>query len=185
MLGRLGMTIKQCEEAYDDISKRVFGAKVNNWTPWNNNEKIAFSDGAYMYDGDKLVDAVRELVAKHLPAQDVLMTDTKENACKVYVCVFRVPHLFVQPLFFSYIRYAYCFSSRLCMSFKTKNVSNGNNAVHLRSYIGKEVYNPYADWKIWEVARATSAAPVYFKSYERNGVEYVDGGLWANCPILE
>jgi uncharacterized protein len=36
----------------------------------------------------------------------------------------------------------------------------------------------------WEVCRATSAAPTYFKGHERNGKMFVDGGLWANNPIL-
>ena len=36
----------------------------------------------------------------------------------------------------------------------------------------------------WEVCRATSAAPTYFAPHERNGRGFVDGGLWANNPIL-
>ena len=36
----------------------------------------------------------------------------------------------------------------------------------------------------WEVCRATSAAPTYFSGHERNGRMFVDGGLWANNPIL-
>lgn len=36
----------------------------------------------------------------------------------------------------------------------------------------------------WEVCRATSAAPTYFMPHERNGRGFVDGGLWANNPIL-
>lgn len=36
----------------------------------------------------------------------------------------------------------------------------------------------------WEVCRATSAAPTFFAGHERNGRMFVDGGLWANNPIL-
>jgi patatin-like phospholipase/acyl hydrolase len=36
----------------------------------------------------------------------------------------------------------------------------------------------------WEVCRATSAAPTFFAPHERNGRGFVDGGLWANNPIL-
>jgi uncharacterized protein len=36
----------------------------------------------------------------------------------------------------------------------------------------------------WEVCRATSAAPTYFAGHERNGRMFVDGGLWANNPIM-
>ena len=36
----------------------------------------------------------------------------------------------------------------------------------------------------WEVCRATSAAPTYFAGHERNGRMFIDGGFWANNPIL-
>ena len=87
------MTITESEAAYDDISKRVFGSKVNTFKRWNNDEKVAFANGAYMYDGDKLISAVEELVAKHLPAQGVLMRNPDPTACKVYVHAIRLPRL--------------------------------------------------------------------------------------------
>lgn len=43
------------------------------------------------------------------------------------------------------------------------------------------------DWRtpMWEVALATSAAPTYFPaSTHIGGIRHVDGGLWANNPIL-
>lgn len=33
-----------------------------------------------------------------------------------------------------------------------------------------------------EVALATSAAPTFFPAAVRNGVPWIDGGVWANCP---
>ncbi len=39
-----------------------------------------------------------------------------------------------------------------------------------------------------DVARATSAAPTYFAAApfpNHPGASYVDGGLWANCPVLQ
>tara|TARA_R110000765_G_scaffold120229_1_gene215826 strand:+ start:3442 stop:4476 length:1035 start_codon:yes stop_codon:yes gene_type:complete len=34
------------------------------------------------------------------------------------------------------------------------------------------------------VARATSAAPSYYPSFEHNAYSYVDGGIWANNPVM-
>ncbi len=36
----------------------------------------------------------------------------------------------------------------------------------------------------WEVCRATSAAPTFFAPHVISGRGFVDGGLWANNPIL-
>ncbi len=41
------------------------------------------------------------------------------------------------------------------------------------------------DIPIWQVARATSAAPTYFKPAIIDGLEYVDGGFGANNPCVE
>jgi hypothetical protein len=42
------------------------------------------------------------------------------------------------------------------------------------------------DWKTpaWEVARATSAAPTFFESHRYNLSYFLDGGVWANNPIM-
>ncbi len=41
------------------------------------------------------------------------------------------------------------------------------------------------DIPIWQVARATSAAPTYFKPVVIDGFEYLDGGFGANNPCAE
>ena len=48
----------------------------------------------------------------------------------------------------------------------------------------RRLQNDYRELVV-DVARATSAAPTYFKPYEgQNGVELVDGGVWANNPVM-
>lgn len=42
------------------------------------------------------------------------------------------------------------------------------------------------DWTTpaWEVARATSAAPTFFAGHKYNETYFLDGGVWANNPIM-
>ncbi|PHH77916.1 hypothetical protein CDD80_7598 [Ophiocordyceps camponoti-rufipedis] len=44
---------------------------------------------------------------------------------------------------------------------------------------------PEREMRLWEAARATSAAPTYFAPYAHSGTSqvYLDGGLWHNNPI--
>ncbi|KAL5479828.1 hypothetical protein EMCRGX_G023414 [Ephydatia muelleri] len=41
---------------------------------------------------------------------------------------------------------------------------------------------PPHEWKVWEVGRATSAAPVYFPQFDS---KFIDGGVMANNPTLD
>ncbi|ETS74669.1 hypothetical protein PFICI_13153 [Pestalotiopsis fici W106-1] len=43
--------------------------------------------------------------------------------------------------------------------------------------------SPDEEVRVWEAARATSAAPGYFKPFERSFVELMDGGILHNNPI--
>jgi uncharacterized protein len=49
--------------------------------------------------------------------------------------------------------------------------------------------SPEDDYMVWQAARATSAAPTYFKaakcSSQQNAPIYVDGGVYINNPALE
>ncbi len=38
--------------------------------------------------------------------------------------------------------------------------------------------------KVWEIARATSAAPTYLSGHDSDNIMFLDGGVWANCPIM-
>jgi patatin-like phospholipase/acyl hydrolase len=68
---------------------------------------------------------------------------------------------------------------------RAQNVSN-EQAVHLRTYKNQNADNFGRESvvKIWEAARATSAAPSYFLQQKVGGEKFVDGGLSANNPIL-
>lgn len=66
---------------------------------------------------------------------------------------------------------------------QANNLSNAT-ATHIRSYVNKEVGDSFTNWSIWEAARATSAAPTFFPSISVNGVEYIDGGMGFNNPVI-
>ncbi|TFY59899.1 hypothetical protein EVJ58_g5479 [Rhodofomes roseus] len=62
---------------------------------------------------------------------------------------------------------------------------NNKRVTHLRTYDNPEVNPSLADYKIWEAARATTAAPVYFAPIELDGYKYMDGGFGYNNPVLQ
>lgn len=41
-----------------------------------------------------------------------------------------------------------------------------------------------SEFKIWQAARATAAAPLYFKSFLHLGTAYTDGAVHHNCPAV-
>jgi len=59
---------------------------------------------------------------------------------------------------------------------------NANIPILFRSYQSQETHS---GCKIWEAARATSAAPTFFKSIEiGNKQPFIDGGLGCNNPSM-
>ncbi|KIJ40903.1 hypothetical protein M422DRAFT_60526 [Sphaerobolus stellatus SS14] len=148
MLGRLRMTIAQCMEAYDTLSRSIFDAsmlqKAGN----------ANSSGA-RYSPKGLEDAIKAIVKTYGSAKDgeEIMRDTQDG-CKVFV-----------------------------VSCNAKDLSNAP-PIHFRTFTNAKVEKSFADYKIWEAARATTAAPTYFPSINLGGHEYVDGGLRCNNPVM-
>lgn len=48
-----------------------------------------------------------------------------------------------------------------------------------------ETVRPLAsEIKLWQAARATAAAPIYFKSFVHSGIAYTDGAVHHNCPAI-
>jgi len=60
---------------------------------------------------------------------------------------------------------------------------NNRAPVLLRSYQNPLEPSELAGIEVWKAARATSAAPTYFKSIVAGDAELVDGGLGANNPL--
>ena len=64
-----------------------------------------------------------------------------------------------------------------------QDAPNNRGPVFLRSYVNDKDRSLLPDIKIWEAARATSAAPTYFKPLKVGDYELLDGGLGANNPL--
>lgn len=64
-----------------------------------------------------------------------------------------------------------------------EQASNNRGPMFLRSYQNKQDKSVLPDVKIWEAARATSAAPAYFAPITVGNYTLVDGGLGANNPL--
>ncbi|RVD89309.1 uncharacterized protein DFL_000323 [Arthrobotrys flagrans] len=111
------------------------------------------------YDEKTLEDAIKEIVGQKLgdPEAQLLDKDLDEknpdNDCKIFVMAVRADKV------------------------------NNRGPVFLRSYPNQVNMPEFPDIKVWEAARATSAAPAYFKPLSIGGVELLDGGLGANNPL--
>ena len=80
------------------------------------------------------------------------------------------------------------FGDRLFGESQTRLVIPSFEGCHGEPWIYKTPHHP--DYrqdrheKMINVARATSAAPTYYPSFHHNAYTYVDGGIWANNPVM-
>ncbi|KAK6347586.1 hypothetical protein TWF718_005424 [Orbilia javanica] len=110
-------------------------------------------DGAY-YDEKVLEEAIKDVVRQKLGDPEAQLLDKDpNNNCKIFVMAIRADKL------------------------------NNRGPVFLRSYPSQIGLVEFPNIKIWEAARATSAAPTYFKPLKIDGRELIDGGLGANNPL--
>lgn len=162
MLGRLRMSVEECLNGYADMASRVFGKpRIASYR---------FSPLFWFcakYSGNRLRDVVKDVVDEHLCNQEGYMLAMNKEMCRTVVLAMKKNH-------------------------------NGHEMAHLfRTYdhlrragtsIDRDYRNPMeqqgpADSSlIWEVARATSAAPTYFDTIKIGEDEYGDAGFGENNP---
>jgi hypothetical protein len=75
MLGRLGMTVDECIDAYVLLSDRIFQKQRHRV-----NLKGQVQG---RFDSDELVRAIKEIVVKQGLAEDTLLKDDPKAKCKV------------------------------------------------------------------------------------------------------
>ncbi|KAI7355734.1 hypothetical protein KC320_g2649 [Hortaea werneckii] len=162
------MSVAAAKSEYESLSNEVFGKRRH----------LKY----YKFSHRKLEDVIKRVVEKHTLTCDkssdgmTLMTDPqpavdrKRPYCRsAVVSVQRKPGSGDQiHLFRSYFHQDSRGDSRTAPDMA--RIRNPND--HERVYI-------------WEAARATSAAPHYFKEININGFQYMDGGLVENNPSHE
>ncbi|KAF5556322.1 calcium-independent phospholipase [Fusarium phyllophilum] len=167
MLGRLQMDTQLCIQAYKSLSKEVFSRKFK--VPFLENFRKASNVALSWpwFDGDKLKEAVCRTVKENLLPSDSAML--RQSGCTVEDLTLITD---MKSATYSFV----------CAVPKYEE-----KVKRIRSYepLDQQKNAPAERFKIWEAARATSAAPMYFPHIEAGGVSYFDGGLESNNPVIE
>ncbi|KAF2818175.1 FabD/lysophospholipase-like protein, partial [Ophiobolus disseminans] len=161
MLGRLNMTVTQCLEVYQDVGRDVFGHK----------RLIGHVPFVTKYAGKNVEDAAKQIVKRcctehgSSSGEDLFAEEgSAKRQCET-ICV-------------TASRRDGC-SHSLCL-LRTHSNHGDILAPWLRCNGGS------TELRIWEVIRATSAAPFYFHPFSAtsNGalIRFKDGGILANNP---
>ncbi|KAL6716623.1 hypothetical protein ACLMJK_006191 [Lecanora helva] len=166
MLGRLQMDASSCIVAYRSLSKDVFyqNPLLGRLSVIKTIGSVAL--GVSWFSGDLLKSAVCQTVESYVDASE------RESLADGG---FQIEDL----------RFASIKPQRTCC-FVCAVPAKQRKVERLRSYrsIDPSARNT-GSYTIWEAARATSAAPLYFPPIKVQGNEYFDGGLDSNNPVVE
>ena len=167
MLGRLQMDIPTCIRTYKALSKQVF-YRFDKIPFVQSALTVAHTLGGYSwYSADSLKNALCKTVGENLSRSE------KES---MIAGGFTVENLQLAPALEPHK--SRCF---VCAVPKGQH-----SAERIRSYRSiNQNARDTSKYTIWEAARATSAAPLYFSAIEVQGQTYYDGGLACNNPVVE
>ena len=150
MLGRLRMTLDECESAYAMLSETIF-------TPVHNAANPAriykFLNAKGKFSSAPLEDSIKSTIWSKDISESELLKDQDPDACRVFVCATR---------------------------------AEDHSLAILRSYRTRRHDPLHNICKIWEAARATSAASTFFEPIEigPSHQKFVDGALTGrNNPV--
>lgn len=167
MLGRLQMDIKTCIKTYCTLSETIFASPGGVMSMVNSTRQII---GTIMnvpwYSGETLKEAICATIDGKLDPQEKGEMDSLGLTAKDV--------RLVSPR----AQISRCMVCAIC--------EGQHQAARIRSYLPRKRGNrDTSSYKIWEAARATSAAPIYFPAIEIGNNRYFDGGLNCNNPVLE
>ena len=164
------MDIESCIEAYLEISRSVFGSPRSTTRA---GEIINAIFGQSKYKSKVLEQQIKNLVVKILneEGEDATLLSDKPNATRWYVFVLTTRSINK--------------TKRAQPSFVCVVQSGDRNINRLRSYPSSRCEDAHA--RIWEAARATSAAPLFFDPIQvgKLGSFFADGAVRCNNPIRE
>lgn len=167
MLGRLQMDTTACIRTYRALSKRIFSRydRIPLVRPILTVASALV--GVPWFSGEKLKDAICDTIKENLnPRERDSMLAGRHT---------------VETL-----RLATTVELQKCRCFVCAVPKGHHTAERIRSY---RSIDPNArdssTYTIWEGARATSAAPMYFPTITVHGQTYFDGGLDCNNPVIE
>ena len=180
LLGRLRMNVNACIHEYNKLSKDIFGsprlASIRGPIPWPRDK----------YDGETIQKAVQDVISRRMSKAERQVGAGNFNSppglCKTAVFAY------ASKISDIVSEYSSGVSER-----KTVDVE-GSAPYMFRSYdhFGSEPpsyneRNPGVAHSIpiWEVARATTAAPTYFEPIKISNRKFGDGGFGTNNPAEE
>ncbi|MCJ1385543.1 hypothetical protein MMC17_008666 [Xylographa soralifera] len=166
MLSRLRMPIDQCLREYMNMSQIVFGRPRQRLLH-------TYALPRFKYDSRNLTRCVQGLVeqygGRHQSGNGASFA-SGEDLCKTVVLAIQSSDGITVPKLFRSYDVA---SPRTALDSKESRSTNLRNP------------GPADSCRIWEAARATSAALSYFKPITIDGTTYVDGGFGFNNPSRE
>ena len=171
MLGRLRMNIDDCVSDYEKLGGKVFGR--SRW--FHLRSPLWFPRDKYNHRN--LENAVKEVVAQKIPKIAKFPGGQNfgfdENRCRTVVLSYQQQTN--EEAKTNGIERPYLFRTY-------KNLHQSETA---EKRLTDRNPGPAHDIPIWWVARATSAAPSYFKPMKIHRLAYLDGGFGANNPCEE
>ncbi|KAG9789592.1 FabD/lysophospholipase-like protein, partial [Aureobasidium melanogenum] len=172
MLGRLRMGIKDCINTYRNLGREIFERR----------QPFHFL-GQNKYDCTKLERIIKDVVQRQAGSADARIADPnvlnkshldKEERAQNRCIPCRVGVFAVQSDTHSGMDE----KLHLFRTYFNPTPPSANERQDLTISLNRqELTTP-----IWKIARATSAAPTYFKAIEVEGLNLLDGGLLANNP---
>ncbi|CZR58606.1 uncharacterized protein PAC_08498 [Phialocephala subalpina] len=162
MLFRLRMSTRQAIEVYEQISPTIFKSGLLSSVGGNAAKAII---GRPWFKGATLENEIKRIVEKFLSDKERRQRDIDIRDTTLLQPADM--HNSVHKMFVCALR------------------KEDNTTIRFRNYVPDGSTPDFGQCKIWEAARATSAAPFYFPTAMVNGVKFWDGGLENNNPIDE